>query len=219
MGALTRAPQVVALGDPVIGRPQSFQVSVDPTATAGPLRPLRSAHDALDEVLPTLPLRTVHRPLERRLVRLLSALAYDGALDALPTAGEATGRDRAVTAEYLPEGTGIPMTGGDVVESTNAEVARTVERVFEHIRDRPEQSLAVVTVSEQHARRVAAVLEGWDDAKARAVLDGLIELDTALARTVADMRTGLPTLSPLTTAFADSVADDTATNQEQKAYA
>ncbi|MBD4638631.1 hypothetical protein GUG46_15850, partial [Xanthomonas citri pv. citri] len=59
MGALTRAPQVVALGDPVIGRPQSFQVSVDPTATAGPLRPLRSAYDALDEVLPTLPLRTV----------------------------------------------------------------------------------------------------------------------------------------------------------------
>ncbi|STY68572.1 DUF4011 domain-containing protein [Micrococcus luteus] len=159
MGALTRAPQVVALGDPVIGRPQSFQVSVDPTATAGPLRPLRSAYDALDEVLPTLPLRTVHRPLERRLVRLLSALAYDGALDALPTAGEATGRDRAVTAEYLPEGTGIPMTGGDVVESTNAEVARTVERVFEHIRDRPEQSLAVVTVSEQHARRVAAAVQ------------------------------------------------------------
>ena len=51
------------------------------------------------------------------------------------------------------------MTGGDVVESTNAEVARTVERVFEHIRDRPEQSLAVVTVSEQHARRVAAAVQ------------------------------------------------------------
>lgn len=159
VGALTRAPQVVAFGDPVIGRPQSFQVSVDPTATAGPLRPLRSAHDALAEVLPTVALRTVHRPLERRLVRMLSALAYEGALEALPTAGEATGRDRTVTAEYLQEGTGIPMTGGDVVESTNAEVARTVERVFEHIRDRPEQSLAVVTVSEPHARRVAAAVQ------------------------------------------------------------
>ncbi|MFP3340175.1 hypothetical protein R0J91_19510, partial [Micrococcus sp. SIMBA_131] len=67
---------------------------------------------------PPPPRRTVHRPLERRLVRLLAALAYDGALDARPTAGEATGRDRAVTAEYLPAGTGIPMTGGDVVEST-----------------------------------------------------------------------------------------------------
>jgi len=72
----------------------------------------------------------------------------------------------------------------------------------------------------EHARRVAAVLDGWDDAKAHAVLEGLTELDTALSRTVADMRTGgIPTLFPLTTAFADSVADDTSTNQDQKAYA
>ena len=34
------------------------------------------------------------------------------------------------------------------------------------------------------------------------------------------MRTGgIPALNPLTTAFADSVADDTTTNQNQKAYA
>lgn len=159
VGALVRAPQVIAFGDPVIGRPQSFQVSVDPTATAGPLRPLRSAHEALAEVLPAVTLRTVHRGVERRLVRLLSGLAYEGRLDAVPTAGELTGRGRTVTAEYVAEGTGIPMTGGDVVESTDAEVARTVERVFEHIRDRPEESLAVVTVSEHHARRVAAAVQ------------------------------------------------------------
>ena len=72
----------------------------------------------------------------------------------------------------------------------------------------------------EHAQRVAAVLDGWDDTKAHAVLDGLTELDTALSRTVADMRTGgIPTLSPLTTGFADSVADDTPSNQQQKAYA
>jgi hypothetical protein len=79
----------------------------------------------------------------------------------------------------------------------------------------------------EHARRVAAVLNGWDDAKAREVLQGLTELDTALSRTVSDMRTGgIPALNPLTdplsTAFADSVADDTTKqnpNQNQKAYA
>lgn len=74
----------------------------------------------------------------------------------------------------------------------------------------------------EHARRVAAVLDGWDDAKARAVLQGLTELDLALSRTVSDMRTGgTPTLTPFPTAFADSVADDTAPNpnQDQKAYA
>jgi DNA-binding MarR family transcriptional regulator len=78
-------------------------------------------------------------------------------------------------------------------------------------------------LAEQHrerARRVATVLYGWDDAKAHAVLQALIELDTALSRTVADMRAGaIPTLNPLTIAFADSVADDTSTNQDQKAYA
>ena len=158
-GALTRAPQVVAFGDPAIGRPQSFQVSVDPTATAGPLRPLRSALSALAEVLPVLDLRHVHRPLPRSLVRLVSHVAYEGAVDALPTAAEFTGRGRTLTAEYVAEGVGIPMTGGEVVESTDAEVARTVERVFEHIRDRPEESLAVVTVSEQHARRVAGAVQ------------------------------------------------------------
>ena len=72
----------------------------------------------------------------------------------------------------------------------------------------------------EHARRVAAVLDGWDDAKARQVLQGLTELDTALSRTVADIRTGgMPALSTLTTAFADSVSDDTHQNQHQKAYA
>lgn len=159
VGALTRAPQAVALGDPAIGRPQSFQVSVDPTATAGPLRPLRSAHHALSEVLPSSALGQVHRPMPRGVVRLISRLAYEGAVDCLPTAGELTGRGRTVTAEYLPEGTGIPMTGGDVVESTQAEIARCVQRVFEHARDRPEESLAVITVSEQHARRVAAAVQ------------------------------------------------------------
>ena len=72
----------------------------------------------------------------------------------------------------------------------------------------------------EHARRVEAVLEGWDDDKAKAVFQGLTDLDTALSRTVADMRAGgIPTLTSLTTAFADSVADDTASNQDQKAYA
>ena len=159
MGALTRAPQVVAFGDPVLGRPQPFQVSVDPTATAGPLRPLTSARDALADVLPRLMLHTVHRGLERTLVRLISNAAYEGALDAVPAAGELTGRDRPVTARYLEDGTGIPLTGGDAVVSTAAEVGASVEAVFEHIRRRPDESLAVITVSEQHARKVAAAVQ------------------------------------------------------------
>ncbi|MDO5634620.1 MAG: DUF4011 domain-containing protein [Micrococcus sp.] len=159
LDALTRAPHVVAFGDPVLGRPQPFDVSVDPTATVRALRPLVSTLTSLEQVLPSIALRTMHRGLERGLVKLLSAAAYDHAVDALPHAGELTGRDRPVVAHYLEDGTGIPLTGSDAVISTHADVQKTVELVFEHIQHRPDASLAVITVSEQHARKVAAAVQ------------------------------------------------------------
>lgn len=49
----------------------------------------------------------------------------------------------------------------------------------------------------QHAVLIADVLHDWDDAKARVILEGIAELDAALARTVAQMRTGgIPTTIP-----------------------
>ncbi len=89
----------------------------------------------------------------------------------------------------------------------------------------------------EHARLVGQVLDGWDDAKAETMLDGIAELDSALARAVARMRTGglaehLDALTPPTSttrnASADSAADENPTsdptpdprvNQNQKAYA
>ena len=87
-------------------------------------------------------------------MRQLSKAFYEGELRRLPEGQSATGLDRALTLEYLPDGTGLPSADQDGVESVVAEVNRAVELVFEHARLRPRTSLAVVTGSLRHAARI-----------------------------------------------------------------
>lgn len=158
LGAISRADQVVAFGDDVSGSPQPFHVSVDPTATIEGPREVESVYAALSEVLPTLGQTVMHRGLDRRLTRLLAGQLYEGRLDMLPLASELTGSDRPVRVEFLPGGTGMPGAGDEGVESTTTEVNKTVDLVFEHIQRRPQESLAVITASPLHARRVAEAI-------------------------------------------------------------
>ena len=104
--------------------------------------------------MPVWNLRTVYRAVDEDLVRQLSKGFYDGGLRRLPEGQSATGLDRALTVEYLPDGTGLPSADHDGVESVVAEVNRAVELVFEHARLRPRTSLAVVTGSLRHAARI-----------------------------------------------------------------
>ena len=115
---------------------------------------MESAYQALAAVLPVWNLRTVYRAVDEDLVRQLSKGFYDGGLRRLPEGQSATGLDRALTVEYLPDGTGLPSADHDGVESVVAEVNRAVELVFEHARLRPRTSLAVVTGSLRHAARI-----------------------------------------------------------------
>lgn len=158
LGAVSRADQVVAFGDDVSGSPQPFHVSVDPTATTEGPREVESAYAALSVVLPTLQQTVMHRGLDRRLTRLLGGQLYEGRLEMMPLAGELTGTQRPVRVEFLPGGTGMPGAGDEGVESTTTEVNRAVDLVFEHIRRHPEESLAVITASPLHARRVAEAI-------------------------------------------------------------
>jgi hypothetical protein len=158
LGAISRGRQVVAFGDGTSGSPKPFNVSVDPTATVHSPREVDSAFSALVRVLPSVQLRIMHRGLERRLTRLIGDQLYDGQLDMLPGAAELTGSDHPVRVEFLPGGTGMPGAGDEGVESTVAEVNRAMDLVFEHIRKRPDSSLAVITASPLHARRVAEAI-------------------------------------------------------------
>ncbi|WP_211876576.1 AAA family ATPase [Pseudarthrobacter albicanus] len=153
--AIARARQVIAFGDDRIASPRTFTVGVERLAAGETSHQgVESAYRALSAVLPVWNLRTVYRAVDEDLVRQLSKGFYDGELRRLPEGQSATGLDRALTVEYLPDGTGLPSADHDGVESVVAEVNRAVELVFEHASLRPRTSLAVVTGSLRHAARI-----------------------------------------------------------------
>lgn len=153
--AIARAKQVIAFGDDRIASPRTFTVGVERLAAGETSsQSVESAYRALSAVLPVWSLRTVYRAVDEDLVRQLSKGFYDGGLRRLPEGQSATGLERALTVEYLPDGTGLPSADQDGVESVVAEVNRAVELVFEHARLRPRTSLAVVTGSLRHAARI-----------------------------------------------------------------
>src|SRR5690606_12578206 len=88
LGAISRADQVVAFGDAVSGRPVGFHVSIDPTARASQPRQAESVHEALNRVLPSVPLKIMHRGVNQYLARTLGDQLYNGGLDRAPTPQE-----------------------------------------------------------------------------------------------------------------------------------
>ncbi|WP_331460763.1 DUF4011 domain-containing protein [Arthrobacter sp. zg-Y769] len=156
--ALARASQVIAFGDSCLGGPRPFTIGVEPAGTAPQHVELVSAFEALERVLPTRCLSTVYRGTDKALLRQLSDSFYGGRLSMVPSADEVTTGHRALSVEYLPDGTGMPSADHEGVESVAAEVNRVVDLVFEHIRRRPHQSLGVITASPRHAVRVAEAI-------------------------------------------------------------
>ena len=157
--AIARARQVIAFGDEQIASPRTFTVGVERLAAGeSSYQSVESAYRALSAVLPVWNLRTVYRAVDEDLVRQLSKGFYRGDLARLPEGQSATGLDRALSVEYLPDGTGLPSADHDGVESVVAEVNRAVELVFEHARLRPRTSLAVVTGSLRHAARIGEAI-------------------------------------------------------------
>ena len=150
--ALARARQVVVLGDPH-GVPPAA-VSLRPDSPDGDVGadsfPRASVLSALDGVLPTVRLRHQHR-IPARLAAALDVVAgADGDERRLPAPDGAA----ELVLDVVPDGGGQPGPGGSI-ESVDAEVQRVVARVLDHARTRPGESLAVVSTSRHHARRVA----------------------------------------------------------------
>lgn len=150
LGAVSRAEQVVAFGDPVTGAPKPMVVSADPIAREAEAQVPASIYAELARILPEYRLRIVYRGVDQKLTRLLSDALYDGGLTRLPDAAQLTGQGRSLQLEQ------IRSTGSrEPAESPTAEVNRVVDLVFEHVRAHRNRSLAVVTGSEWHAKRVA----------------------------------------------------------------
>lgn len=155
--AIRRGRQVVAMGDPVIQRPEEFDVglwsdaeehSSDPEA-----KHPHSALGVLAEILPGHELTRSYRVTGEDLADLVDRNLYSGHIASLPWAGSFLGH-RSVELDIVEDGFGLPDPITGVIESVDAEVRAVVDQVIHHARSQPTQSLMVVTASNRHSQRV-----------------------------------------------------------------
>ncbi|MGR0319046.1 AAA family ATPase [Agromyces sp. ZXT2-3] len=161
LGAIRRANQVVAFGDPVTQTPTRFEIAVAADADADE-RPASehgvdalhadSALSRLADLLPTLTLTRSYRAGGEDLAELVNRRFYGGRIVSMPWAGSFLGHG-SLGLHYV-RGNGLPDPVTGTVESLDAEVAKVVELVMEHAVKRPRESLMVITASARHAARV-----------------------------------------------------------------
>jgi hypothetical protein len=162
VGAIRRAKQVVAFGDPVTQTPSSFETGItaadDTPGAPGADASVDAMHAdsalaRLGELLPTLTLTRSYRAGGEDLAELVNHRFYGGRIDSLPWAGSFLGHG-SLTLNYVEGGHGMPDSETGAVESVDAEVAKVVELVMDHAVKRPRESLMVITASTRHAVRV-----------------------------------------------------------------
>ncbi|HEU4997643.1 MAG TPA: DNA helicase [Lapillicoccus sp.] len=187
VSALSRGRQVVAVGDAGSSWPTAF--------TAGAAQDeVDTAPSLLEDLGGTLPvhrLRWAHGYADARLVRVAGGEEGDELVaPASPWPVPAVGLE-------LVDGRASLDAGDEAtIDSTDAEVDRVVALVLEHARNRPHESLGVVTLTERHAERIRwalAATAGSLDVAAEPEL--LAYLDAEAPRPVAIV--ALPTASGL----------------------
>lgn len=132
--SIVRAEQTVVVGDPLeYGGDAAPSLLDDMLRIAPHIELLRDAHHATEGL----------RGFAQR-----RALVGEVAAVPSPVVPE---QDRLIVVE---NGRGPVTEGMEYVESTEAELRRVTDLVIEHARTRPERSLAVLTFTEDHARRL-----------------------------------------------------------------
>lgn len=127
---------------PALARGRQVLVVGDTRSASG------SALEELARVLPTVALHADGSRRDPHLTAFLAEHGYAGRVTATPLPST-----RGLLRLDVVDGTGMPAADG-AVESTQAEVDHVVELVVEHALTRPEESLAVVSASAQHAVRL-----------------------------------------------------------------
>lgn len=176
VGAIRRANQVVAFGDPVTQIPSPFTVAARPMldqkrelhgidAAEIARREHDSVYARLAEFLPTIALTRSYRAGGEDLAELVNERFYGGRMRSMPWAGAFLGHS-SLTYSYVEGGTGLPDQDSGAVEATDAEVTRVVELVVDHALRRPRESLMVVSASAAHVQRVEQAV--WSAVSKRA---------------------------------------------------
>jgi hypothetical protein len=162
VGAIRRARQVVAFGDPVTQSPGAFSMGVTDPDLEAEFPPeqndpddlhAESALAQLSGLLSTLSLTRSYRAGGEDLAELVNRRFYAGKIQSLPWAGSFLGHG-SIALDFIEDGTGMPDGDSGAVESVDAEVNRVVELVLDHAATRPRESLMVITASDRHAVRV-----------------------------------------------------------------
>jgi hypothetical protein len=159
LGAVRRARQVVAFGDPVTQTPMPFDIAVreteNPPETQRRLdeRHADSVFARIADLVPSLELTTSYRAGGEDLAELVNRRFYEGRIESVPWAGTFLGHGSLVL-DYVDNGHGLPDAETGTVEAVEPEVQRVVERVLDHATSRPRESLMVVSGSAKHAIRV-----------------------------------------------------------------
>jgi REase_MTES_1575 len=148
--ALARGRRAIIAGDPYGLSPSAFSVAAEPELEAEDDPPTPGQGPSLLEtVRPLLPphtLTTHYRSADERLVRLAARHLPGSQLAAWPGAR----RDGYLRHDVVAQ---TPLSERQE-ESVIAEVAHVVDLVLDHARNRPQSSLAVVTLGARHAERV-----------------------------------------------------------------
>ena len=152
---ITRARQVISLGDSRLLGPRPFSIAVDRWGMGDGKHP-RSVQERLGEFLPRMKLSNSYRQSPVGLIDLANRHFYDSTITTMPTAH--TGEGSGLEFSYVADGRGPTDIGTGLVESPDAEVKRVVELVLKHARNRSRESLAVIALTAHHAQRVAAAI-------------------------------------------------------------
>jgi very-short-patch-repair endonuclease len=154
--AILRGKRVVVAGDERQLPPTDFftGATADDDATMEGRIVMDSGFESiLEALLPFLDFRMLswhYRSRDERLIAFSNVYLYDRALTTFPGVA---GPD-AIAHEL------VPFTPGQVGSetSTTAEVERVVELILDHARERPDESLGVITMGIKHADRIDETL-------------------------------------------------------------
>lgn len=147
ISAISRGGQVIVSGDRRQLPPTSFFRGVDDAEEETTPVAAESILDALTPLLPHRELTWHYRALDERLIAFANAQLYGGRLVTFPGVGD----DTVVRLDVV---TAQPSSG----DATSAEVERVVRVVLDQAKQRPDESVGVITLGQRHADRIDAAL-------------------------------------------------------------
>ena len=148
---LARSNQVIVFGDDTIAAATGFNLECLPHSEEERQLP-ESIFSAAKKVMPVEMLRRSYRIAGQALGDYINAEFYGNRIIFEPTADRYFGRTNAKLEKIAAARQADP-------ESPDAEVAQTIELIFNHALWSPQESLLVATASDKHAQRLEQALE------------------------------------------------------------